>query len=636
MEITQANFSHSLNGKSQILIRRLKMRKSLLLLLVMQLPVGLSAQEGDNNTQKEFAFTHVTVIDATGAPAKPDMTVVIRGDRIVALGKSAKLDVSEDTHVVGATGMFLIPGLWDMHVHTLDDKDYLALFITNGVTGVRVMAGKPVHHKWREEISARELIGPRMVIASPIVGRGRVGPLDPGNEDEGRAVVRKVKEEGADFVKVYGSLPRDAYFAIADEAKRLGIPFAGHVPRSVSSVEASGAGQRSIEHGHGVLPACSSTEEELRKKSKAPKTKVALRARKAKSGGLRASVKQSANLTYDEKKAAAFFARLMENNTWVCPTVLVWSEASSRDTGELASDPRLKYMPPSIKHSWNPKNNAMVALATGDGRADCKKLVQNKVDIVGAMGRAGVGLLAGTDAPSPYCFPGFGLHDELALFVQGGLSPMEALQAATYNPAKFFDKLDSIGTIERGKIADLVLLEANPLEDIGNTQKIAAVVVGGKIYDKTALGKMLAQLEAMVAPQKEGKEEELVEAILSSGQIFLTGSGRSELVARSVAKQLIRAGFQVYVTGDATTPSIGKGDLLIAISGSGQSAATYNKASTAKNSGASVVLLTGRSRSRIGRISDQVFVIDPDFYEAAGAFVDELVTLITEKKGKDS
>jgi len=479
--------------------------KVLLFLLVWLLPVGLSAQQGDNNQQKALVFTHVTVIDATGAPAKPDMTVVIKGDRIAALGKTANLDVPENAHVVDATGKFLIPGLWDMHIHPLDEKDYLALFIANGVTGVRVMQGGPVHHKWREEISAGKLIGPRMVISSPIVGGPkRDGPFAPSNEDEGRQLVRKVKKEGADFVKVYDNIPRDTYFAIADEAKKQGIPFAGHVPRSVSSAEASDAGQRSIEHGHGVVPACSNAEEEFRKKSKAPKTGEALRTRKIRSGGLRARLKQSANLTYDEKKAAAFFARLVENSTWVCPTVLVWSEASFRDKEDLANDPRLKYMPPSTKDNWNPANSAMVALATGDDRVDCQKVVQNKVNIVGAMGRAGVGLLAGTDTAGPYCFPGFGLHDELALFVRGGLSPMEALRTATYNPAEFFGKLDSMGTIEQGKIADLVLLEANPLEDISNTQKIAAVVVGGKIFEKTALQKMLAQVEA--AAKKSNKK----------------------------------------------------------------------------------------------------------------------------------
>ena len=461
------------------------MKKVLLFLLVGLLPVGLFAQQGDNNQQKTLVFTHATVIDATGAPAKPDMTVVVRGDRIEALGETGKLTVPQNMQVVNATGKFLIPGLWDMHTHPSLGKDSLALFIANGVIGLRVMGGRPMYHKWRKEISAGNLIGPRMVIASPPANGPRPGQDDLSgisNEDEGRQFVRKVKKEGTDFVKVMDWLPRDAYFAIADEAKKQGIPFAGHVPFSVSAAEASDAGQQSIEHGHGVLPACSSREEEYRKnRMEGPTMRAPL---------------NLADLTYNERKAAACFARLIKNSTWVCPTVIVWSELSFRDGEDLANAPRLEYMPLSIRDRW--KNYARVFLATAENQANFKKLCQKKIEIVGAMKRSGVELLAGTDTAVviPYCFPGFGLHDELALFVQAGLSPMEALQTATYNPAKFFGKLDSMGTIEQGKIADLVLLEANPLQDISNTQKIAAVVFGGNIFDKTALQKMLAQVKA--------------------------------------------------------------------------------------------------------------------------------------------
>jgi len=474
------------------------MKKVLLFLLVWLLPVGLFAQQG-NDKQKALVFTHVTVIDATGAPAKADMTVVVRGDRIEALGKTGILTVPQNARVVDATGKFIIPGLWDMHIHPLNKKDYLALFIANGVTGVRVMRGEPVHHKWRQEISAGKLMGPRMVIASSFVD----GP-DPllsisiivSNEDEGRQVVRKVKREGADFVKVFNGIPRDAYFAIADEAEKQGIPFAGHVPYLVNAAEASDAGQQSIEHCYFVLLACSTEgEEELKKKLK--ETLETLVARPSSLPHMRAHVKLLTDAIYNDKKAAALLARFVKNSTWVCPTLMLDHSLSFRDEQDLANDPRLKYMPLSIKDSW--KNDVYVAWATGEGRADNKKLCEKHLAIVGAMRRAGVGLLAGTDTTGvAYCFPGFGLHDELALFVQAGLSPMQALQTATYNAAKCLGKLDSMGTIEQGKIADLVLLDANPLQDISNTRKIITVVVGGRVFDKTALQKMLIQVEAQV------------------------------------------------------------------------------------------------------------------------------------------
>jgi len=461
------------------------MKNAFLFLLVCLLPLEVFGRQEASSGQTALVFTDVTVIDATGAPAKPDMTVVIKGGRIAALGKTANLDVPENAHVVDATGKFLIPGLWDMHIHPWSGKNFLSLFTANGVTGVRVMRGEPVHHKWRQEISAGKLIGPRMVISSPVIRFRGDFPAGSG-QDEGRQAVRKVKKEGVDLVKVFNDIPPDAYFAIADEAKKQGIPFAGHVPFFVSLAEASDAGQQSIEHCVFVLRASSSEgEEELRKKAKETHTPGGRTLE-----GVRARYKLVADITYSEKKAAELFARFVKNNTWVCPTLMAYNSMLFLSEQDLANDPRLKYIPLSTRYRM--KNDVRVAAATGEGRADLKKLCEKNLAIVGAMSDAGVGLLAGTDTYTP----GLDLQDELALFVQAGLSPMQALQTATYNPAKCLGKLDSMGTVERGKVADLVLLDADPLQDISNTQKIAAVVVGGKIFQRAALQKMLAQIEA--------------------------------------------------------------------------------------------------------------------------------------------
>jgi imidazolonepropionase-like amidohydrolase len=377
-----------------------------------------------------------------------------------------------------------------MHVHPVDEKNYLALFTANGVTGVRVMRGEPEHHKWRQEILSGKLIGPRMVIASPLLG----GPTTVvSKEEEGRQLVRKFKKEGADFLKIYSRLSRDAYFAIADEAKKQGIPFAGHVPFSVSAAETSDAGQQSIEHCYCVSLACSTEgEEELIKKVK-----------ETLFPGLsfeRARRKLITDITYSEKKAAELFSRFVKNNTWVCPTLMVWHGLLFNDEEDIANDPRIKYLPLSIKDRWKNNNDVVnVGWETGEWLAAQKKLCELHLAIVGAMSRAGVGLLAGTDTTSgavAYSFPGFSLHDELVVFVQAGLSPMEALQTATYNAAKCLGLLDSMGTVEQGKIADLVLLDANPLQDIRNTRRITAVVAGGRVFDKTALQKILIQVEA--------------------------------------------------------------------------------------------------------------------------------------------
>jgi len=201
--------------------------------------------------------------------------------------------------------------------------------------------------------------------------------------------------------------------------------------------------------------------------------------------------------SYDAGKAAALFALFVENGTWQCPTLTLLRSRSYMDDKNFTDDARLKYMPKGIKEHWEPKNNPSISSLSAEDWAMRKKVFSKKLEIVGPMRRAGVKFIAGTDLGNPYCFPGFSLHDELGLLVKAGLTPMEALQAATYNAAEFLGMKDSLGTVEAGKIADLVLLEADPLEDIGNTRKIAAVVVNGKCYLKPALDKMLAKVEAL-------------------------------------------------------------------------------------------------------------------------------------------
>jgi imidazolonepropionase-like amidohydrolase len=462
-------------------------------LALVLLPSLLLARSEQKPQQKSFAITHVTVIDATGAAAQPDMTLVISGNRITALGKTGKVNLPKDVKQVGATGQFLIPGLWDMHVHWYD-ATYLPLFTANGVTGIRVMWGFPVNLKWRKELAAGTLQGPRLVLAGPIVDGPKPiwkGSTAAGTQAEGRQAVRKTKEEGYDFVKVYNLLPRDVYLAIADEAKGQGLPFAGHVPWSVSAAEASDAGQKSMEHLYGILLACSSKEAEL--------TKDLSEARKDPTTPDRAllrRVNEQIVETYDAKRAEALFAKFKANGTWQVPTLTVLRSMAYLDDPNHTNDKRLKFMPPAVREAWNPKKDFRFKNITKEDFAQQKKLFERNLELVSAMYRAGVGILAGTDVFNPYCFPGFSLHDELEWFVKAGLSPMEALQTATRDPAKYLDQLKDFGTVEQGKIADLVLLEADPLKDIKNTQRIAAVVVGGKLLSKATLQQMFTDAEA--------------------------------------------------------------------------------------------------------------------------------------------
>jgi imidazolonepropionase-like amidohydrolase len=431
----------------------------------------------------------VTVIDATGAPAQPHRRVVVRADHIVdilpadAPEKGTKL---AGTRIDGK-GKFLIPGLWDMHVHMVFGDWFprgkavtLPLFIANGVTGVRDMGGElEVLQQWRKEISAGTLIGPRMVISGPMLDGPQ--PRFPSSiaiktPEDGRRAVDDLKRRGADFIKLQSLIPRDAVFAIADEARMQKISFVGHVPDSVRASEASNAGQRSFEHLIGIFEGSSPLEDDF---LKGPKT-----------------VGQFLS-TYDPARAAALFALLAKNQTWQCPT-LVWERGGNLiDETDFAHDTRAKYAPAAWKNiTWKRFTEQIIRDFNTDDLATRKRFVEKELEVVNAMHRAGIPFLAGTDTPpGVYIFPGFSLHEELQRFVAAGFTPMEALQTATLNPAKFLGINDHLGTIEKGKLADLVLLDANPLDDIRNTQKIAAVIVNGRYLSRADLDKMLKGAE---------------------------------------------------------------------------------------------------------------------------------------------
>ena len=449
-----------------------------------------------------LALTHVTVIDATGAPAKSDMTIVIANGRIAEIGESAHIHPPKDAQVVDATGKFLIPGLWDMHVHWYD-RNYLPLFLANGVTGMRVMWGEPMHHEWRKQVEAGKLAAPHLVIASAIVDGPKPfwpGSISVSTEAQARQAVVRSKRDGADFIKVYTFLPREEYFAIADEAKKQGIPFEGHVPLDVTAEEASNAGQKSFEHLTGLLRACSTHSDELVQADRADLADEMKAERPAFWGHHYKAVRQLRVDAYSPEKAAALFAVLKKNSTWQCPTLTVMRSIAYVDDFTFTNDPRLEYMPSRLRQSWNPSSASNdFGPRTPDDFVFAKKEFQKELELVGAMQKAGVGILAGTDTLNPFCMPGFSLHDELGLMVKAGLTPMQALQTATLNPARFLGTEKDYGTVEKGKVADLVLLDANPLDDIANTTKIASVVYGGKLFPRAALDKMLSDALALAS-----------------------------------------------------------------------------------------------------------------------------------------
>jgi imidazolonepropionase-like amidohydrolase len=451
---------------------------------------------------------HATVIDATGAPPKKDFTVVITDGRITSVTQQA-VAVAEAVRI-DATGKFLIPGLWDMHVHVSVPQISFPLFVANGITGVREMySGVPLAtiRQWKMAPDAPRLFAPGFVDGPLMLPGGANWPdaKAVSTAEQARMAVRGLASQGADFLKVYNSVPRDAFFALADEARSVGIPFAGHVPEAVSPLEASEAGMRSEEHLNNILLNASTQEKEL------------LAARVATMNDPKLSGSQRLQLlawpllaglvdTYDEQKAAALFRAFTKNGTWQTPTLSILAGFARERDDDFANDPRRRYLPKSWTENWDPR---VVYYLRDLSPAEYEVLHQRMRmlltryrKLVGDMHRAGVELLAGTDTnPFNPVLPGWGLHEELALLVECGLTPMEALQTATRNPARYFGKLSEWGTIEESKAADLVLLDADPLKDIHNTQRINAVVMRGQFYSRQTLDGMLERTAALASRQ---------------------------------------------------------------------------------------------------------------------------------------
>jgi len=439
-----------------------------------------------------LAITHVTVIDATGSPPQADMTVTVRDGRIAEVRKSGAASLPAPAAIVNARGKYLIPGLWDMHVHEVfgdwlprDERVVPPLFVANGITGVRDMGGDlDALKEWRARVAAGSLLGPRMIIAGPMLDgpTPRFPSSAPvANAADARRVVDDLTRRGVDFIKIQSLIPRDGYFAAADEAKRLGMVFVGHVPDAVRASEASNAGQKSIEHFTGVFEGCSTIEDQLVTGSpRGPGPNVR---------------------AYDPARAQKLIALMARNRTWQVPT-LVWEHGQWLvDDIDLSHDPLTKYAPAAWKdHTWPMFVHDIMQSMDTDPLPVRKKFFQMELDMTLAMFRAGVPFMAGTDtAAGVHVFPGFSLHQELALFVRAGLTPLQALQTATRNPAEFMGRLKDLGTIEPGKLADLVLLDANPLDDIANTRKIQAVVLAGRYLDRAALDRMLQGVEKAAA-----------------------------------------------------------------------------------------------------------------------------------------
>jgi imidazolonepropionase-like amidohydrolase len=481
--------------------------------------VAFTTAHGQQSAPPSLALVGVSVVDVAAPRAdqvvRSDQTVVVVGSRIVAVGAVRDVRVPAGAQHIDARGKFLIPGLWDMHLHLANTEERIEYFpkllVANGVTGIRDMAtalGAARARRLQASIDRGDIVGPRIGALTGTILEGpgsRTGPIfrRVASDLEARQAVDALKADGADFVKVYNGLSRETYHAIIDEARRTGMPVVGHIPASMSATEVSDLGQRSVEHSGGMgstpgelLMSCSRDEAALR-----PAWRDGL-FYTGPPQGMRAHVEAvyrntelRAAATYDDAKASTLFEKFVKNGTWHVPT-LVLDTPTVVDQSTLTSEPHVKYMRPATQLQWR-RDQAQRMSASGDVAAWQSRVIRRH-RLIGDMYRAGVSMLAGTDANVPYVVPGFSLHDELELLVKAGLPPVAALRTATLNAARFLGRTDSMGTIETGKLADLVLLTANPLEAITNTQRIDAVVLNGRYLSRAALDELLADVERTV------------------------------------------------------------------------------------------------------------------------------------------
>ncbi len=445
------------------------------------------------------ALTHVTVIDPHSGRVLPDMTVVIRGDRIAGVHHGP---APHGTTVVDLRGRFVLPGLADMHAHAQAEGIDPALNIANGVTTVRDMAGSPLARDWRDRIEAGTLLGPRYVLGSRIVD-GAPSIWDPAFLDvvqvadarQARDAVRREQAAGADFIKVYSRLSRPAYRAIAAEAHRRGIPFAGHCPDEVPLEEAADLGQASVEHLFWTPFDTSREEARIR----ADIARIHLEPGDY-SGWFAAihPLEWTAANTYSSAKARRLYGKLARRRTRQVPTLAMHRGLDLARTLDIHADPRNRYLPASALGSMEfALAEFYLADRPVETDAEWAAMFGHRLRTVGEMHEHGVPIMTGTDTGTVAVYPGFSVHDELALLVEAGLSPMAALHAATAEPARFLGT--DTGRVAAGHAADLVVLDADPLLDITDTTAVSGVVVRGRYIGPDERLRILAEVERIAA-----------------------------------------------------------------------------------------------------------------------------------------
>jgi imidazolonepropionase-like amidohydrolase len=430
-----------------------------------------SSAFGQSTSSQSLAITHVTLVDTASGTAAADMTVIIRGDRIASVDKGKPAPAG--AQIIDGRGKFVIPGLWDMHSHVTDSRvSALPALVATGVLYVRDAGSGNLTEidEWRVQIASNAILGPTIFRAGITLNGQESNQyhLVIANAAEAREAARTLKKVGVDILKTHRRTSRDAYFALADEAKKIGIPLIGHVPMTVSPAEASDAGQQTIEHTETLFEGTFAA---------------------AHNGRVTAAAMAEWRAS---PEAAALFEKFVHNHTVVDPTLVATGDLV-RTFDSANADPRLRYV---AKSALLRREQALAPIGAAQ-KDEMRAQVIERLKVTLQMHRAGVTLVTGTDASFLHP-PGFSLHDELEFLSEAGLTPAEVLRAATANCAALFPSIDA-GAVAAGKRADLLLLNANPLADIRNVHDIHAVVVRGRALNRAALDRALADAASLAS-----------------------------------------------------------------------------------------------------------------------------------------
>lgn len=473
------------------------------LCLAALLLAGASACQSTPKQQVDLLVRDATVVDVIDGKLVPHQTIAVRGDRILAIVPEQQATGYEAAKTIDAAGKYAIPGLWDMHVHfgggealIEENRNLLPLYVAHGITAVRDAAGdlSPSVFEWRAATASGQLLGPTIFTSGPkIEGKDSIWPGDQevASEQEIDAALDRLQGWKADFVKITDSaLSPELFMAALRKAEQRGLRTSAHVPDALTIEEVSDAGLDSVEHIGYLLKAGSPKEKSLGQ---------AL-ARGEIDGG---QAWEQWNASFDPHVAKTAYARMAKHGTAVTPTLNGSHVVAWLDQNDHKNDDYLKYIGPGLQatYTWRVERAAKDDAQAIERRHE---RFERNAALVPLLQQSGVTLLAGTDAGflNSYNYPGIGLHQELGLLVRYGLTPLQALQAATINGARFLGQDRLHGNLAVGKAADLVLLDANPLADIAATSRIDTVVLRGEVHDRAGLDAMLAEVEAKVSAQR--------------------------------------------------------------------------------------------------------------------------------------